>query len=500
MRKQSKIINVIISVTGLIVLSKILGFLKQMVVAATYGATIETDIINLAQGFVGDMQYIITQSILASFVSMYIYIKQEDEEKVKRFATQTTLILVAATIIISVCIFIFSQPISGILAPSYNYDLKNKLAQYIRLYAPFLICFALISSFHALLNANEKFIPGQLESLIQSVVVIGFVIAVGAKVGPKTLLYSFCTYTVLNVIFLGILAKKYFWFQKLDNLVSTEVKELLKMIGPLFISYSMLYVNQMIDKILVSGQEKGAITALSYAAVLANLMGTVITTITSVFFTYITQDISSGNIDKFSSRVTKMTISMLLIFLPISIITIISSNDIVSIVYQRGAFNQKSVRLTSFALKGYGFFFFPMVFRELYSRIHYGFKDSKTPMINSFIGIIINIVMSVVLCRFFGVFGVALATSISVIVCGFLNFITVKKHRISVKIIQQRNGFINLIISGVLCLATCMLGNLILSGVSPLIRFILECVFSLLIYTIALIPIIRRLFIHKGGI
>lgn len=67
------------------------------------------------------------------------------------------------------------------------------------------------------------------------------------------------------------------------------------MMGPLLLGYSLVYINQMVDKMLVSGLEAGAVTSLNYAAVLSNLVGTFITTFASILFAYVTTRIAVGD-------------------------------------------------------------------------------------------------------------------------------------------------------------------------------------------------------------
>lgn len=70
---------------------------------------------------------------------------------------------------------------------------------------------------------------------------------------------------------------------------------------------------------------------------------------------------------------------------------------------------------------GYSLSFIPLALREVYSRVQYGYQDSKHPAVNSVIGIACNVTLSILLCRKFGVFGVTLASSVATLVIGMLN-------------------------------------------------------------------------------
>jgi putative peptidoglycan lipid II flippase len=69
----------------IVLFSKILGFLKQILISYYFGTTIETDLISLSQDFISNINYVLTQIIIISFVSIFIHIKQTDNEKIPLF-------------------------------------------------------------------------------------------------------------------------------------------------------------------------------------------------------------------------------------------------------------------------------------------------------------------------------------------------------------------------------------------------------------------------------
>ena len=116
---QSRLLKNILSVSGVLILVKALGFFKQMVIAGIFGANAETDLINLSYGFIGDIQYLLVQVMLTAVVSVYIHVKEETQNEAGQFASDT---LCAGTIVvaaISATIFMLSPWISKLLAPSY---------------------------------------------------------------------------------------------------------------------------------------------------------------------------------------------------------------------------------------------------------------------------------------------------------------------------------------------------------------------------------------------
>lgn len=78
----------ICSVTEVILLAKLTGFVKQMLTAGLFGATLETDLILLSQTFAGNLQYLFSQVLLTAFTATYIHIHEEGGNT-QRFVSDT---------------------------------------------------------------------------------------------------------------------------------------------------------------------------------------------------------------------------------------------------------------------------------------------------------------------------------------------------------------------------------------------------------------------------
>jgi len=110
---------------------------------------------------------------------------------------------------------------------------------------------------------------------------------------------------------------------------------------------------------------------------------------------------------------------------------IITLNKEVSIfIFGRGNLDKESVLATAKCLSFYSLCFVALCLRDLSTKIFYSFKNSKTPVINSSIGIILNIILNITLSKYLGVSGIALATSISTIFISILLFYNLKRYDI----------------------------------------------------------------------
>lgn len=501
MKAKKNVFRTMLSVSGIVVLAKLLGFAKQMVTANAFGATIKTDLIYISEGLVGNFDYLLIQTLAIAFIPTYINLNKTDSKKSKLFVSNVIKVFLLVTVTISSLVLILAPFIAKVLAPSYSPEISAQLAAYIRIFAPVLIILVELAIFNSLLKANEIFVPGELISVNQSIILILLVFLIGNTVGPDTIAIAFYTYAIFNLIFLMVYSRKYWIVERGNPFKDHSVQKMLAMMGPLLLGYSVVFVNQQVDKIIVSGLGEGIVTTMSYAAVLSNFVNTFTGSICGVLFTYITHNIAEKRDKVAANLAVTSALQIGTLLLPISLIVVMNAVDIVSIVFGRGKFDDVAVQNCSMALIGYGLMFVPYVMRELFSRIQYAYGDSKKPMINSTIAIAFNIVFSIILSRILGVLGVTSATSLSVLVCGILNIISSRKRNRDINL-SKCVRFIPRWILGIgVCVSISLFSRDLLVNVHPVVRFASITVATLGIYGIVvwpiIMPLIKKMF-HRG--
>ncbi len=480
---------VIFSVSSIILLAKVLGFLKQMYIAKVFGATGETDIVFLSQGVVTDLEYLLSQTMITAFIPIYTSLKVGNEKKEIGFTGKVITIFSLITIFISVIIFFSAPFISHFLAPGYTGDMSSGLTRYIRIYAFTLVVLLWMAILNALLKANKAFVPGEFISINQSLIFVAIVFFMQGYWGINSLVISFFAYVAINCIYLGVCARQYWSISALSVEKDENVIKLLKMMGPLLLGYALLYINQQVDRILASGLGDGAVTALSYSAVLSNFVSGFIGSISGIIFTYVATHVAEKRHESAADLINKMLTLFVSVLLPVMILTIANSKEIVAIVYGRGAFDSLAIENTSNALKGYGFVFVSYAVRELFTRLQYSYQDSKLPMINSIISIFINIVLSIILSKSYGIFGITIASSISVLCCAVFNIITSRKYNKFFSIMYFRSKIIIWLLGGIGCVSVNSALGRIISDYPVFIRFVIMCLASVAAYTVIISPI-----------
>lgn len=490
MNKKKSIIGVVVSVSAIIIIAKLLAFVKQVVMANAFGATLQTDLISLAQGLVLNLDYLLAQTLITSFVPTYIKLSTDNELAVKEFTSKVIKVFLGITVVLTIIILFLSIPIAKIIAPAYSGEDTILLAKYLRISAPTLVFIVQIAIQNAILKANERFVPGEFVSIIQSIIYIVLILTIGKRIGPETLIIACYGYAIINTVYLLIYSRKYISKSLGNPLKDSHVRELLSMMMPLLLGYSVVFLNQQIDSVIVSVIGEGTVTALAYAATLSNFISTFTGAVCGVIFTYISKAIAERDEKEAANLVSDSLIKLITVLLPVSILTVINAKDIVTIAFMRGAFDETAVTNSAMALSGYGFVFVPYAFRELFSRLQYAYGDSKKPMMNSTIAIACNIGLSILLSQFLGILGVTIATSISVFICGMLNVKTSKEKNKYFDFKRLTRFIIPWIIGVVICASVGIAGQHLLANIKNWMRFGIIVVVAIVAYSIPLHSVI----------
>ena len=276
---------------------------------------------------------------------------------------------------------------------------------------------------------------------------------------------------------------KYKYSLKFD-LKDKLLKRMMYLSIPGMIGGSLEQINYLVDRTIASRVVIGGISILNYASRLnLAVVGLLISPVITVLFPKLASCIALKKNNELKEYIETSIGYILMVSLPITFMALIFSKEIVTIVFGRGEF--KDIDLTARALSFYTIAFLPIAVRELIVRVFYSFKDAVTPVINSGFGIIVNIILNLLLSKYMGLSGIALATSLSLIMTSFTLIITLEKKYKSFSFKEVSIIFIKVLISTlIMTIVILYLKNYIrtLSFLSILMLSII----GLIIYSIAL--------------
>lgn len=157
-------------------------------------------------------------------------------------------------------------------------------------------------------------------------------------------------------------------------------------------------INAMVDRTLASTLVEGSISALNYANKLNGFVLTLfITSVALVIYPLLSRLSSEDNTRKFTESVVTSINSVVLLVMPVSVGAIVLATLIVKMLFERGEFDERATNMTSVALVMYPIVMVAFGLRDILGKIFYSLQDTKTPMINGVIAMVLNIILNVFL-------------------------------------------------------------------------------------------------------
>lgn len=484
MSNRSSIVKSTSYVMVTLIIVKLIGFLKQAVIAAYFGTSQDMDLYLIASDFVTEVGIVFFSSLSLNFLSVFVQLLVEKGKKQAGvFLSDTLVLFIPVAILVIVLIWIFTDPITRLVASGYNEAGRQIVGKYIRIISITVVNICISNICIAVLEGEKIFLPGKLVGIIQSACLIIACVFFSDSYGVDAMLYGTIAYFVIqNVLLLYLVFRDNtfslgrFWQDK-------RVFALIKLCIPLFISNAVVQLNIIVDKSIASHLGGGSVSALSYANYLfQTIHSIVIGSFCTVVFSYFSTYVAKNELDKIAGTLRKGNTNLLLLLLPTSIVFVINAKAIVHIIYERGAFDETSVMVTTYAWVGYAIGIIFVAMRDLLMRVHYAFQDTKNPMINGMLGVFLNVALSIILAKYCGVFGIAVADSVSYLVVLLLALHTVKQHLNGYRMFENIWIPLQLVLGSILAAAAGVLVNRCLENMNIILNACMNSVMILVVF------------------
>lgn len=411
------------------VLSKVLGFAREVALSYFYGASNVTDAYLVSLTIPTVIFSFIGAGIGTGFIPMYSRIKHEQGSNIAdRFMNNLINILLAACTVIAIASLVFTKPLVRLFASGFHGETLEMAVQFTRI-SIFAIYFTgLIGIFSGYLRLHESYLAPNMIGFPMNTIVIS-ALAISSRTNVSVLLIGTLVARAAELLFMVPFAKKKgFRYQTVLNLRDDNLLQMVRIAVPVVIGTSVNQINVLVDRTLASSIAAGGISALNYASRLNGFVqGLFVVSISSVMYPMISKMASEQNMKGLKDTLSEAIGLINLMVVPATIGAIILAEPIVNFLFGRGAFTSEAAVMTSSALKFYSLGMLAFGLREVLSRAFYALQDTRTPMINGAIAVIINIILNFVLSRYLGIGGLALATSISGMVATVLLFVTLRR-------------------------------------------------------------------------
>lgn len=410
-------------------IAKMLGFVRELALGNFYGTSMYSDAYLVAMNIPTVLFAAVAAALSTTFIPLYCNIHEEEGSNMSQdFMNNIVNVVLIICSVMSILGIIYAEELVKIFAVGFKGERFKLATDFTRILMPSIIFIAMSKIYTSYLNIKNQFIlPGLVSIPYNLLLIISIIISI--RLDSYILAYGGLIAAASQVIFQSNSVKKngYMYKFKVD-IKDKNIKKLVILTAPVFIGVAVNQVNTMIDRALASTLQVGTISALNYANKLTGfVMGIFIASITTIVYPILSKFISQKNTTEFNKTITMSINSIILLIIPMSIGAMILSEPIVKILFERGAFDSNATQMTSVALFFYSIGMIGTALRDILAKIFYALQDTRTPMINGAIAMLLNIVLNVFLVKVMGIAGLALATSLSSITCVILLFLNLKK-------------------------------------------------------------------------
>jgi putative peptidoglycan lipid II flippase len=407
----------LLSVSGFTLLSRITGFLRDILMAWILGKGMLSDAFIVAFLFPNYFRQIFGEgTINPAFLPRYAALHAKGEnEAAALFADRVFSWQMLAQLVILILALLFMSGIIHTIAPGFA-DNPGQLALTVslaRITFPYLILTVVAIQLSAMLNAIEKFWAAAAWSNFQNLAMIATLLA--APWFPNA------AYAAAWGVLLGGFLQMFFmmWASKHDGLSlriawprwTPEIKEFFKALGAVSIGAAGVFIAPFIDTILASLLPTGSRTALYYADRINQLplgvaLGTVLLPEMS---TRLAVNDRAGS-DAAQNRTASLS---LLLTLPFAAVFLAIPDTIMRAIFAHGAFDKNAAALSAVALATYGVGLPAFALTRILQATFYARHDTATPVRVTIGALACNIALKLVFVwgLHLGIAGIALGTS-----------------------------------------------------------------------------------------
>jgi putative peptidoglycan lipid II flippase len=414
MTRTEKVFRATALVTIVIVISKLVGFARDMITASYFGTGLENEAYVASYSLFYLPILLFNSCITSTLIPLYIGARKNGGSKAANiFGSNAMNIFGLAAIVVSVIMYLLAGPLVHIVYPGFDAEkiaLTAKLTRIMMLSLFFNVISIVMSS---LLNAREKYVAAQLTGFPLSITIIVAAVFFSGKYGIDAIAWGVFAAGGLQVLIqIPYLAGWFHYSPRLD-FSDPQFQRLLVLAVPAILSMAVSELNHMIDSFFASMIDDRALSALNYGYRLITFVsGVLIVPITTVMFSKISKLAVLKDKAGVVGIVKKSIETVALVVVPITAISIAMSDDIVRFAYARGRFGEDSVKITAGAFLFFVIGVLAFGLRDLLSRAFHSMQDTKTPFRVTFIALALNTLLDWILGAVMGIRGLALGTSL----------------------------------------------------------------------------------------
>lgn len=427
----------IATVGGWTMISRILGFVRDVMIANVLGAGMIADAFFIAFKFPNLFRRLFGEGAMnAAFVPLFAgRLETQGKDAARAFAADVAAVLTVWSLMLTL-VFMAAMPwvmtvtAHGFVDQPAKFDLTVELA---RITFPYLLFMVLAAFLSGMLNSVGKFAAAAAAPVILNIVFISALLLIHfdiAALPGQTLSYAVALSGALQFLMLVMACRKAGVMPVLPiPKLTPGVRKLLWLMAPGVLGAGVVQINVLVGDMLATLLEEGSVSYLYYADRVNQLpLGVVGTAVGIALLPLLSRQLRAGNTAAASDSMNRaLEVSMILTF-PAAVALVAMPEAIVGVLFQRGAFDATAAEATAGALRAFALGLPAYVLVKALAPGFFAREDTRTPVKIAIASMLVNLVLAITLMQFFAHVGIALATAIAAWMnAGLLGFILARR-------------------------------------------------------------------------
>lgn len=435
---MSSLVRALAKVGGNTSLSRILGFVRDLVIARLFGANAATDAFVVAFKIPNLLRRLFAEgAFAAAFVPVLSeYKTTRSFSDLKTFVDHVAGTLGLALLIISLLGVLGAPVLIMIFAPGWYFgDTGNAplAVEMLRLTFPYLLFISLTAFAGGILNTHGQFgVPAFTPVLLN-------LSLIAAALWLAPLLDEPIMALAWGVLIAGV-AQFAFQLPFLYRLKllprftvaprDSGVRKVLKLMGPAVFGASATQIGLLLNTLIASLLIEGSMSWLYYSDRLMEFpVGILGAALATVILPHLSKTHFGSTPAEFSRLLDWGTRWSLFFGVPAAIGLFLLAGPLISTLFQSAVFTPRDVAMASYSLMAYSFGLLPFLLIKVYAPGFYARQNTRTPVRFAIIAIVVNVLVSVLLFKPFGHVGLATATTLSATVNAVLLFVWLRREQ-----------------------------------------------------------------------
>jgi putative peptidoglycan lipid II flippase len=406
-----------IIVSAFFLASRVLGFVRAVVVLNTFGAGPELDAFFAAFRLPDLIFQLVAAGALSSALIPVVsgLLGTGEEHRAWRVVSTVTNLMLAALLVLAATLFVLAPVIIPIITPGFDAAGWARTIDLTRIMLLSPIFLALGSVATSVLNARGRFAASAIAPIVYNLAIIGGALVLGPSMGVTGLAVSVVAGSLghLLVQLPNVWAVGYRHRATVD-VSDPPTRRAITLMGPRALGLGVSQITFVVLTSLATKEGPGAVTAFNTAFTLLQIpIGVIGVPLGIVVLPSLSREAALGRLAEFASLISKAIRLLSFVMLPITGIAIVLRHEIVELLFGYGAFDATAIDQSAATFLAFLPGLLAHALIAVLARAFYAQQDTRTPVAAAILAVVVNTTLGVVLVGPLGLPGLAAAIAIA---------------------------------------------------------------------------------------